>query len=254
MVALNLVYIYGKTFGPDPVMKQPAYTPVFSGARVMDFQRGSLSDLLCWPGGLELPGAAVVWALITYLAWRKRTPLLRFCWVFVIVTPLPIEFLVGRFQGCLYVPMAGWAVLAGAVFMDIARAVSVFAAREPLFRILGRNGILAASVAGAALLLFQEARYRKETFINPAAAAQGPRTRDVIRQLEVLRPHVRPHDRIVFLHDPFTDWDMLFIAELFFRDRTLDIHVQRLNPLPAGDFQTANSVFDFRDGRLIQLK
>ena len=69
-----------------------------------------------------------------------------------------------------------------------------------------------------------------------------------------MRPQVKPHDRVVFLNDPFEDWDMAFIAALWFRDPTVDIVLQRKTPIPPDEIAHANRLFDFRGGKLVQLK
>src|SRR4051812_11225827 len=43
------------------------------------------------------------------LAFRRPRPVLRFCWAFLLIAPLPIEFLQGRGSASLYIPFIGWA-------------------------------------------------------------------------------------------------------------------------------------------------
>ena len=76
----------------------------------------------------------------------------------------------------------------------------------------------------------------------------------MIGQFRELRPRVRPNSRVVFLDDPFVDWDMAFIADLWFRDRSLAIVLYRKTPLTAEEIADAGHVFDWRDGRLIQVR
>jgi len=65
---------------------------------------------------------------------------------------------------------------------------------------------------------------------------------------------VGPHSHVVFLNDPFAEWDMLFIADLWFRDRSVTVYLQRLNPVPQRDLDAAQAVFDYRDGKLLRLR
>jgi len=58
---------------------------------------------------------------------------------------------------------------------------------------------------------------------------------------------------VVFLHDPFQEWDMLFIADLWFRDRSVAVHLERLTPLPSQGLARAVQ-FDFRDGKLLRIQ
>src|ERR1035441_11119217 len=79
----------------------------------------------------------------------------------------------------------------------------------------------------------------------------GRPTADAIQQLRALNPHLKSNTDVVFLHDPFDGWDMSFIAELWFRDKTLRFHLQSKVPLSPEDLAKM-TVFDFQDGRLVQ--
>jgi hypothetical protein len=59
---------------------------------------------------------------------------------------------------------------------------------------------------------------------------------------------------VAFLDDPFHSWDMLFVAELWFRDRSLDIHVARHGPLTPEELSGMDSVFTFHGEKLVELK
>jgi hypothetical protein len=248
--ALNLPYIYGRAFGANPLMKQPAYAPVFSVQRLLDFQQGSVSQLLCSPNPLGLYTVAAIWIVITALAWLRRKRVLRFCWLFMILSPLPIEFLKDRFQGALYIPMAGWVVFAAVILVDAVHGISALIVRKPQSRL----AVGSCMITLALIVWFRDVKFRKDNFINPAGWDQGVLVRRVISQMRTLKPHIRRHGRLVILQDPFVDWDMAFISQLYFADPDLDIHLQRLNPLPAAELPTADLILDFRDGKLVQVK
>jgi len=76
----------------------------------------------------------------------------------------------------------------------------------------------------------------------------------VIGQFRALGPQVRPNSRVVFLNDPFVDWDMAFIADLWFRDRSLTIVLHRKTPLTVEEIANAGHVFDWRNGSLVQIR
>jgi hypothetical protein len=251
---LALASLYGKKFGVQPILDRPAYQPVFSLYRYMAFQKASLHEL---SGHLASPGwhgVVVFWALVTYLAWRRPWPLLRFTWAYMLLAPLPIAFLTDRTQGCLYIPLVGWAIFASAIFVDVAGAAADFLSREPLLGRLGRGWIFALLAAGGVLFWVNQMRILKATVVKPAAAAQGTVTARVIGQLRELHPRVRPQSQVVFLNDPFSDWDMTFIGTLWFADRSVQVYNQRLEQLSPKEFARMDHVFDFQDGRLVQLK
>ena len=250
---INLPYVYGKALRPEALASDPGYRPVFSIARAIDFQTRSLRDLV---GGHAVSPTTVawVWGILFYLAFRRPRPVLQFCWFFLLIAPLPIEFLPGRGAACLYVPFVGWAIFLATVSVDVAEAVSSFLASEPVFRRLGRQTLFALLLACGVTLWGRENDWLKRSFIRPAMAQTGALTWEVIGQFRALGPQVRPNSRVVFLNDPFVDWDMAFIADLWFRDRSLALVLHRKTPITPEETARAGHVFDWRDGRLIQLR
>ena len=108
-----------------------------------------------------------------------------------------------------------------------------------------------------AIAIFFGARqnlHYKRVYAEPVMASLGHESWDVIQQFRALNPHIRPGSKVAFLDDPFHSWDMLFLAELWFRDRTLDIHVQRHGPLTDEELSKMDSVFTFDGGKLVQLR
>jgi hypothetical protein len=172
----------------------------------------------------------------------------------MLLTPLPIAFLADRTQGCLYLPLVGWAIFAATVFSDGIGAAANFLSREQLFKRLNRRPIFALLTAAGVLFWVHQMRFLKATVVKPSAARQGALTASVIEQLRDLHPRVRPQSQIVFLNDPFSDWDMTFIGMLWFGDRSIHVYNQRLEHLSGPELARMDAVFEFRNGRLVQLK
>jgi hypothetical protein len=254
VAVLDLAYCYGKAFGRDALMKQAAYAPVISIARWETFQARSLGELFLAWGHFQMRDVALLWFAVFYLARRLNRPELWFCWLFVAVTPLPIEFLEGRGGACLYVPLLGWAIFAAVIFREIVKGLSHVLMGDPALRHLGARPICAILIATGMFLWAAEGRRLKESYVRPSMSALGKPTWEVIQQLDELRPAASPNSRIVFLNDPFEGWDMEFIAELWFRDRTLDIKLDRKTPLTREELACADHVFTFADGRLVQMR
>jgi hypothetical protein len=250
--ALNLVYLYGKAFGPDPLMGAPGYRPVLSLERIVAFEKTAMDDLFLAWGSFGWRGAAAVCLALAYLAWRRPRPVLRFCWLFLMLTPLPLAVLEGRGAACLYIPLAGWAVFAAVNLTDVAGASARFLADEPVFRLAGYSGLFCALLCASFFLWAKENNYLKREFVRVAMADLGRPTNDAIRNLRALNPRVKSGAHVVFLNDPFEGWDMTFIAELWFRDRSLRFDLQRRTPLPA-EALSKMTVFDFQEGRLVQI-
>jgi hypothetical protein len=251
-VALNLVFLYGKAFGSDAMLQAQGYQAALSLHRVFVFERAAMDDLLLAWGTFSWRGVVAVWLVLAYLAWRRPRPVLRFCWVFLMLTPLPLAALEGRHAACLYIPLAGWAVFASVVLTDVAAAASRFLAEEPIFRRAGYARLFAAILCASFFFWARENDRLKRTSARDAMADVGRLTGATLVKLRTLNPRVKPGTHVAFLNDPFDGWDMLFIAELWFRDASLQFHLQRKVPLPLEELAKM-TVFDFQDGRLVQL-
>jgi hypothetical protein len=250
--ALILVFLYGMTFGPDAMLRAQGYQAKLSLHRVFVFERAAMDDLFLAWGSFSWRGVVAVWVALAYLAWRRPRPALRFCWVFLMVTPLPLALLEGRRAACLYIPLAGWAVFAAEVLTDVAAAAARFLAQEPLFRRIGYAGLFAGILCASFFLWGKENDRLKRTSARDAMADVGRLTGETLDKLRALNPRVKPGTHVAFLNDPFDGWDMTFIAELWFRDPTVQVHIQRKVPLPPEELAKM-TVFDFQDGRLVQV-
>jgi hypothetical protein len=247
---LNLVYLYGKAFGPNALMHNTAYRPALSLHRVFAFEKTAMGDLFLSWEKFGWRGVVAVWVLLACLAWRRQRPVLRFCWVFLMLTPLPLAVLVGRGAACLYIPLAGWAVFAAIVLTDVAGAVARFLAHDPLFRRAGYTVLFAVVLCASFFLWARQNDYYRREFVRVAMADLGGPTVYAIQQLRALNPHLKSDTDVAFLHDPFDGWDMAFIAELWFRDKTLRFHLQHQTPMTAEELAKM-TVFDFQNGRLV---
>ena len=251
---VDLVYCYGKAFGRDAMIRQPGYIPVISLARWETFQMRSTGELFLSWGQFQMRDVALVWFAAFYLARRLNRPVLWFCWWFMAFTPLPIEFLEGRGGACLYVPLLGWAIFGAVVFREISNLLARALVGDPALRRLGERSLCAILIAAGIYFWAAEARRLKDSYVRPSMAALGQGTWEVIQQLDRLRPAVRPHSCVVFLNDPFEGWDMAFIAQLWFRDRSLEFRLDRKTPLAADELARANYVFTFTGEKLVQLR
>lgn len=251
-IVLNLLFIYGNVFGSG-VIHNPAYTPQFTMERVWAFQIQSMGDLFEKWAYFDRTHIVILWILLFDLAWRRPRPVLRFACLLLLLSPLPIEFLIGRVQGCLYIPMLAWAVLVSVVFVDVADGLAKFLSGEPPFRWLRGEWLAAALIAAGLFLWVRQNAEMKRSFVDPVTADLHPKTWAGIQLLRQLNPHVRPGSKVVFLDDPLGNYDMHYIAELWFHDRTVSIDVNH-PPLPPEQIAKADCVIDYRDGRLVQVR
>jgi hypothetical protein len=244
--AVNVPFLYGLLFGKESFIGLSIYKPELSAARVFAFHRDSFADLFTSWHFFNLKWVLVVWAAITVLAWWRRHPVLRFCWCYFLITPLPLELLEGRTVACLAIPFYGLAIFAATVLTDTAEGVAR--------RLGGRRAVAAAVIAMAVIpWAMHNARLKRE-LIRPQMQELGQETWGVIRQLRDLRPTVRPNSTVVFLSDPFDGFDMAFIAELWFRQPGLNIKLHRKTPFTPEELAKVDHVFTYEAGRLGQLR
>lgn len=251
---LNLLSIWGKIFGRFGLMKSAAYRPVYSWERFVDFQQRYIGDIFYHLPRFQSAMTCVLWIAVTYYCWRRRDPLLRFCWWYIVITPLPMEFLIGRDQACLYVCLAGWAIIAAEIFTGLLPAVTRVLAAEPVFRWIParyiRGGLVATAVAGYAAFAWDY----KNTVIAPAIPVLDPMTNAVVDQFRAVKPRVARGATVVFLDDPFNGFDMMFIAELWFRDRQTKVLLNSKTPLTPEKLAAADAVFTWRDNQLVRVR
>jgi hypothetical protein len=125
-------------------------------------------------------------------------------------------------------------------------------AEEPVLRRAGYTGLFAAILCTSFYFWARKNDYLRRQFVQVSMADLGRQTADAIQQLRALNPHVKSNTDVVFLHDPFEGWDMSFIAELWFCDKTLRFHLQSKVPLSPQDMAPM-TILDFQNGRLVQV-
>ena len=149
---------------------------------------------------------------------------------------------------CLYIPLAGWALFASAVFVELVRRLA-----RALSRWAHASIVEAVLISAGVLLLGVTAAWNRQSLVMTLAATRET-TWAVIRQLRNLDPKVAPGSKVLFVDDPFQQWDMYFIARLWFRDRTLELWLQRKLSLPESEIAEMDYIFQFRGPTLTQVK
>lgn len=246
--ALTLPYLYAKTQGPNALTAIEPYRPVFTLARFLESSQRQVGLILYRGDGLGPWTLAAIWSMLLLLVWWRRDRLLGFAGAFILIAPLPVVFLPGRIGACLYIPLAGWAILASALVAGLAGRLAPFVSRRhPAWPV---QAVLIS--AWVFLLGWNATRYQQ--WLLPGMAASQDQTWTVIQQLRSLNPKVNPGSTVLFLDDPFEGWDTYFIAELWFRDPTLTLLLQRKSRLPDSEIATMDYIFRFQGTRLIRVK
>lgn len=237
------LYSLGKMYGPDSLVKLDAYRPVFTAGRFLGEWKAYVASILYFQDPIPRGTLYVFWAVLLLTAWGYRTPALRFAGLFLIFSTLPIAFIPFRAGPCLYIPVVGWAIYAATLYRDLLYALIDSARLRGLVSLV-LFGVLAHHTADC------------KNMARDALVNGQNRTWWVIQELKRTVPRLPPHSRVIYIDDPFPDWDIVFISQLHFRDRTIHIDVRRrLEPPPSqSEIDAYDAILSFRDGKLIPLK
>jgi len=252
---LDLLDVYGKISGPDAMTKAETYHPVFTLSRVYAFHSIAFRDL--FSAGIWTPGwrgVLTIWVVLALVAWvRSDLPVLRFLFWFLVIVPIPIEFLVGKAQACLCLLMVGWAIFVAVSLVDVTQTIGRATARYAHFNRLARRTLEAALLAAIAVSWARENRHLQVAIVRNSMASQGFETWDLIQQLpKFQRP--RPGSRVAFLSDPLIGIDMWRLAQLWVHDLNTQVHVQAQGPLTEEQLAEMDYIYTFEGRKMIQLK
>ena len=270
---LTAVYIYGKTHGVNSLAKANVYQVEYSLHRFTASNSHFIDEIFYQliPNHIS-PGVVLftAWGLVFAYAFLQRDRLLQLMAFWVVITPLPIDFVTIRGDACLYIPLFGWAMILAKVVSDAVTLISrSFAtvdqgaaevARQPAQltgattnRVQWSIGTAVAAVSskmsppgfrvfatllvacGLAVLTYWE----NQRFDRiPVLLNSGQKALRVIQSLRSLNLHPPPGSMILlrgwpYRSDPFwsNGWNTVFIASLLYNDRSLRIYHEGTNQL-----------------------
>jgi hypothetical protein len=240
LVGAGLVYTLGKLHGPGSMAQQPGYALDVSFHRYLVNNLRYVNDLLYtsfFDSGVKL---AAAWCLLTVLGFELRKPQFWWCWFVVSTATLPTSFVAfGRGASGLYLPLFGFALL-------IANLMVLLLHRPALRR--------TAALVLALGFAYQTVVYWRER--APAFVEYQRETWSVIDQLRDLEPHPAPNSRVIFMDNPFPQYDVVFIASLVWNDPTIRIELANWMPArPAGlELDRFDWILTFKDHKLQVLR
>ena len=248
----TLVFVLGKTFGAESLVRTEAYRPVFTWDRYLESTARFLNTLFYQPLDQGFFGSGRVLlaaALLLGIAWRTRQKLLFFLWCFIFLTPLPITFVPGRGGGSLYIPLVGWAVLLGSLLVSATAAVAKFPGLRRVPPVWTRGALVLCAVA------LQWAVSSHQTVeLMKWMKDEGKLTRSVLEQIRSLQPTVPPGARIYVLDDVFDGFDTKYLLTLTYHDRTVQVWLERHGKPTPAEMEQMDYIFTFDNGTLKRLK
>jgi hypothetical protein len=143
----------------------------------------------------------------------------------------------------------GWAVIVASVFLSFSKA----AAKSPLLRWMPDRAALAVAVLLGIAMFWANTERRRGT-VPPGILRPAQLTWSVAEQIRAVQLTVKPGSRIYLVRGPLPGWDMKFIMELVYHDRSVNVWLGEQAPLPPAEFNRMDYVFTFEDGKLKRLK
>jgi hypothetical protein len=249
---MTVVYIVGKSVGADALSQLPGYRPILTWSHVMGEQTSYLNEILYAP--FEAPFFTIsrtllLWAAMVAVAVISENRVLRWASVFVIVAPLPVAVLPGRGAACLYIPLAGWALYAAALLVELCRRASGL----PLLRL--RPTLSAALLCAIGVAAFVRLTLRHNVGMPRYMAEPTKLTMHVAHEVRRVLPRPKPGASAIFLTDVSESFDTHFIAELVWGDPSVHVLLQHFSKLAPAEIESLDYVFEFSpDGKLRMLK
>ncbi len=258
--AIALAVLAGRIWHGS-LIQESAYQPVITWARFINTSTAFAGRLFLHARPFTPATLLSLWTAMLAIAWLSRSRALRFAWLFVILSPLPIAFIDARGLAQYYVPLFGWALYAG-VLVELVFTWILHRFR-PANPVRTRMYASVALLAGLILLLYP--LWKSYLPDHPASVfIEAEDNRSVARQLRHLEPHLQPGARLLFLDDPIRpDWfNLTFLVRLLYRDRSIVIH--RAKPdvaeaekppeaITSATLATYDHVFDCRGGYFREL-
>jgi hypothetical protein len=248
---ITLAMIAGRVLRSE-LVTESAYKPKITAAQFMRTSLDFAGNLFCRPGAITPAVIIGIWIAMLIVAWLSRSTTLRFAWLFLMLSPLPIAFIDPRGLSQYYIPLFGWALyVAGFVDLALWQVLRrVHPAHPARARIYASSGLVFGS---AAVLFVFWSGYPAQPV---AITLEGEDIRSMTRQLHRLAPTLESRTpnqaHLLFMDDPLKPdtFDVLFLVRLLHRDRSTEIDRVKMMSAPPGPDQLASYdyVFDYRGG------
>jgi hypothetical protein len=245
---LTLVFVIGRSVG-NGLLTNPAYQPVFSWNSFMATSRSFFQQLFFRNESVSSAAVVTVWIVLFAIAWAAKSRALKFAWLFLMLTVIPIAFIQPRGAPQYYIPYFGWVLYVAAALVEGTRRLL---ARLPRATWLQPVCSVALFLVVGTAMYFLNARIG---WANVTTVSQeGELSRSVVEQVHDLQPSLRRGSKILFRDDPFDQpHQMAFLMCLSYRDASLVVDSAKFMKAPS-NVAAYDYVFDYRMGRLFASK
>jgi hypothetical protein len=241
---ITLVFVIGRARGSESLLRMSAYRPHFTVVQFLATSRNFFDYTFFHVTTYSL---LTIWLVLVAIAWLSGFRVLRFSWFFLMISPLPVAFIVPRGPAQYYIPWFGWVLFAGSVLAESLYRLTRSVRLAPEILAGVRRSVLVLVLACILFPVYKNAGWQNATSV----ALEAPLIRDSVEQLHALHPRLPPHSRLLFRDDPFPAnwWTLTFLMKESYRDDSLEVYRLKQEGAAADERQEYDYVFDYRDGR-----
>ena len=243
---MTLAFLIGQATGPESYLENKPYQPVVSWNRFLATSSNFVRDVFWLRSRPPFLAILLIWVALLVLAWRARSRALKFAWLFLMFSVLPVAF-IDRGAPQYYIPLFGWILCAASALATGSRRL--FERLHTPSRLAGARAPLLFAAFGLLFLGF----FRGTGWSSvPFVSLEGEMLRHVADQMRLAHPAVKPGAHLLFINDPLgaNDWDLLFLARTVYRDPALVVKRSKTeHSLDPKLIASADYIFDYRFGR-----
>jgi len=250
--AVAVLFLIGRSMGTSALTTGAAYRPSFTWSQFTRTSGHFLGDFLHtpdWPAWEVL----LLWAVMASVVWGARSRALAFAWLFLMISPLPVAFILPRSAAQYYVCVFGWVLYAAVLLARLASVLARDAGPAHWWMARARGAVLFV-----VLMAILYSAYKPLGYGSFAGTLPGvEENRRTVAQLHAAAPAIPHGSRLLFLDDPVAPsfYDLLFMVRLSYHDPSLEVFRAKTmtkTPAPA-EFSSYDYVFDYRDHRFFAL-
>ena len=246
---MTLAFVIGRSRGSESLMSMSAYRPVISWRQFLLSSGHFLGDVFSEGKNWASLPVLALWASLFAIAWASRSRVLKFSWLFLMLTPLPVAFIPPRGASQYYLPWFGWVLFGSTVLVRSLDGVL----RDGIALTRIRGGVLLV-----ALVLLLYPFYRRKGWSDATSVSiEAPVIRDTVEQIHALYPELKHGARLYFKDDPLKSdrWDLLFAVKESYRDDSIIVErrSQMDRALDESTLASYDHVLDFRAGQLFEI-
>jgi hypothetical protein len=222
---VTAIYIYGKLNGPHSLANLEAYRPVYSWHRFTVTNAHFINNLLYQSTSPIGRGILIVWPVVFFYAFWRRDRLLQLMAFWVVITPLPLAFILSREEAMFYIVLFGWATIFARMVSDLIGLIAkARILAGPRTAMLPTFATAAVAVLVAVFTHWENQRFdRTRGLLSP-----GQKSLYVIQALRSLNLHPPPGSAILLKPETRFYQNLYypaFVASLVWNDRSLRIYV-----------------------------